>query len=167
VARFEMRRDGVIVHGSSVGMESGNRWAIRYRIELDSRWCARRAEIESEGSDTLKVRTDGAGRWMIGGARRPKLDGCLDLDIEASVVTNMAPVRRLALRVGQSTEAPAVYVRTKSLKVERLEQSYARIPDAAGRVVLDYASPRFSYRADLQFARDGLVAIYPDIGERR
>lgn len=167
VARFEMRSDCVIVHGSSVGVESGKGWAIRYRVELDSRWRTRRATIENEGSEILKIRTDGVGRWLIGGARRPQLDGCLDLDIEASVVTNLAPVRRLALRVGQSSAAPAVYVRTKESRVERLEQSYARSPDAAGRVVFDYAAPRFAYRADLQFARDGLVAVYPGIGERR
>jgi hypothetical protein len=103
---------------------------------------------------------------MIGGERCAQLDGCLDLDLEASLVTNMAPVHRLSLRVGQRSEAPAVYVRTRNLKVERLEQTYARIPDAGGRVVFDYESPRFSYRADLQFARDGLVLVYPNIGWR-
>jgi hypothetical protein len=79
----------------------------------------------------------------------------------------MAPVHRLSLRVGQRSDAPAVYVRTKALEVERLEQTYARIPDAGGRIVFNYESPRFSYRAELQFARDGLVAVYPHIGERR
>lgn len=167
VVRFEKKRDGVVVHGSSLGSERGKHWAIRYTIELDSKWCTRRATIESEGSKPLTIRSNGAGRWTVDGERRVDLDGCLDLDLEASLVTNMAPVHRLSLGVGQSSPAPAAYVRTKNLKVERLEQTYARKPDAGGRVVFDYASPRFSYRADLQFARDGLVVAYPHIGVRR
>jgi hypothetical protein len=167
VARFEKKRDGVVAHGTSVGCEGGKGWAIRYTIELDSRWCTRSATIESEGSKLLKVRSNGAGRWTIDGERRALLDGCLDLDLEASLVTNMAPVHRLSLRVGQRSVAPAVYVRTKNLKVERLEQTYARLPDVGGRAVFDYESPRFAYRADLEFARDGLVVVYPQIGARR
>jgi uncharacterized protein len=167
VARFEKTRDGVVVYGSSVGSEGGKPWAIRYSIELDASWCTRRATIESDGSKPLKIRSNGGGRWTIDGERLARLDGCLDLDLEASLVTNMAPAHRLSLRVGQSSAAPAVYVRTKNLKVERLEQTYARIPDANDRVVFDYESPRFSYRADLQFARDGLVVVYPHIGVRK
>ena len=33
--------------------------------------------------------------------------------------------------------------------------------------IFDYESPRFCYRADLQFGRDGLVVVYPEIGVRR
>jgi hypothetical protein len=167
VARFKRKGAGMLVQGSSVGIESGKAWAINYAIEMDSNWCARMATIELEDSKRLKVRSNGAGRWTINGERQPLLDGCLDLDLEASLVTNMAPVHRLSLRVGQRSQAPAVYVRTRSLKVERLEQTYLRIPDANGRVVFDYDAPRFSYRAALQFARDGLVVVYPQIGERR
>ena len=167
MARFEKKRDGVIVHGNSVGSEGGKQWAIRYTIELDAQWCTRKATLESEGQKPVKIRSNGAGRWTIDGERLARLDGCLDLDLEASLVTNMAPVRRLSLRVGQSSAAPAVYVRTKNLKVERLEQTYSRIPDAQGWIVFDYESPRFCYRADLQFARDGLVVVYPEIGERK
>jgi uncharacterized protein len=166
-ARFEKKRDGVVVHGSSVGSEGRKPWAIRYTIELDASWCTRKATIEADGSKPLKIRSNGVGRWTIDGERLARLDGCLDLDLEASLVTNLAPAHRLSLRVGQSSAAPAVYVRTKNLKVERLEQTYARVPDANGRVVFDYESPRFSYRADLQFARDGLVVVYPHIGVRK
>ena len=58
--------------------------------------------------------------------------------------------------------APAVYVRTNTLAVERLDQTYRRLPAAHG-FAFEYASPRFGYRASLAFGADGLVEEYPGI----
>jgi uncharacterized protein len=166
VAHFEQQRDGVVIRGTSLGTEDGKPWSIRYIIELDAAWCTRKASIESANGERLKLRSNGNGRFSVDGKRDPRLDGCFDLDLEASLVTNMMPAHRLALRVGQASDAPAAYVRSNKLKVERLEQRYARLPDAKGQVRFDYESPRFGYRATLCFARDGLVVDYPHIGAR-
>ena len=166
VTRFEMRKQGAVLSGTSVGMEAGEPWSLRYVIQLDARWHTRSATIENDSGQRLQVRTDGAGRWLVNGRRYPLLDGCLDLDLEASLVTNMAPVRRLALRVNEKSEAPAAYVRHWNLKVERLEQTYRRVADGNGCFRFDYDSPRFGYHARLEFARDGLVVDYPRIGRR-
>jgi hypothetical protein len=166
VAHFERQRGGIVIRGTSVGTEAGRPWSLRYVIELDAAWRTRSAVIESDTGERLKVRSNGNGRFTVNGRRDARLDGCLDLDLEASLVTNMMPVHRLALRVGQAAEAPAAYVRSNKLKVERLEQRYARLPDAKGELIFDYESPRFGYRAALRFARDGLVIDYPHIGAR-
>lgn len=166
VAHFEQQRGGVVIRGTSLGTEDGKLWSLRYVIALDAAWCTRSASIESASGERLKLRSNGNGRFTVNGKREPRLDGCFDLDLEASLVTNMMPARRLALRVGQASDAPAAYVRTNKLKVERLEQSYARLADARRHVIFDYESPRFGYRAALRFARDGLVVDYPHIGKR-
>jgi uncharacterized protein len=166
VAHFEQQRGGVVIRGTSLGSENGKLWSLRYVIELDAAWCTRSASIESESGERLKLRSDGNGRFSVNGKRDSELDGCLDVDLEASLVTNMMPAHRLALRVGQAADAPAAYVRTHRLKLERLEQRYARLPDAKGQVVFDYESPRFGYRGALRFARDGLVVDYPHVGAR-
>jgi hypothetical protein len=166
VAYFEPQGGGFVIRGTSVGTEGGEHWSIRYVIEIDGSWCTRSATIESASGERLKLRSDGKGRFSVNGKRAPSLDGCFDVDLEASLVTNMMPAHRLALRVGQGSEAPAAYVRTSQLTVERLEQRYARLPDKKGHVVFDYESPRFGYRAALRFARDGLVVDYPHIGAR-
>jgi hypothetical protein len=64
-------------------------------------------------------------------------------------MTNALPVRRLGLPVAAGAAAPAAYVRAVGLAVERLEQTYARIPDDAGRQVYDYAAPSFDFEARL------------------
>ena len=166
MTRFEKRPDGAQLSGTSVGMEAGKVWSLRYVIQLDNLWRTRSATIENDLGQRLKIRADGAGRWLVNGRRNPEVAGCLDLDLEASLVTNMAPVRSLALRVGESAEAPAVYVRHQHLKVERLQQSYRRVADRGGFLLFEYDSPRFGYHARLKFARDGLVVDYPQIGAR-
>ena len=107
-----------------------------------------------------------AGEWLVDGRPAPELSGCLDVDLEASASTNVLPVRRLALEVGERAEAPAAYVRAADLRVERLEQSYARLPDDGDHARYDYAAPVFDYRATLVSDEFGLVLDYPGIAAR-
>jgi hypothetical protein len=58
---------------------------------------------------------DGAGRWLAGGVPAPHLDGCLDVDLESSAMTNALPVRRMGLAPGARAAAPAAYVRAVGL----------------------------------------------------
>lgn len=166
VSRFRRERSRFVIAGASTGIEDGRLWSLRYTVELDGQWRARRARVEDDLGKVLTVEADGAGTWWVNGKRTRSLDGCLDVDLEASLVTNFAPVRRLALAVGDSSQAPACYVRHQGLKVERLEQQYRRARDRRSLLQFDYDSPRFGYHARLQFACDGLVVDYPQIGRR-
>lgn len=166
ITHFVTKKDGVTLIGASLGVENGMPWNFRYTIELDAKWHARNAVIENEEGDRLQIQAGGAGRWIVNGEHRSDLDGCLDLDLEGSVVTNAAPVHRLALAVGRQADAPAVYVRTQKLQVERLEQTYQRVADPDNLIIFDYNSPRFEYHDLLRFAPDGLVVDYPGIAIR-
>lgn len=166
VVRFRVERDGIFLAGTSVGTQDGVPWDLRYVIELEPSWRTRRAVIEAGDGRRVEIARDGAASWIIDGTSDLGFDGCLDLDLEGSVVTNAIPVHRLALAVAERADAPAIYVRAQTLTVERLDQTYARLPDEAGVLVFDYASPRFGYRDRLRFAPDGLVLDYPNIGSR-
>jgi hypothetical protein len=96
----------------------------------------------------------------------PKLAGCLDVDLEASAFTNSLPIRRLKLDVGGAADAPAVYVRTRDLRVERLEQRYTRLPNVRGYARYDYLAPSFDFRAVLVYDEYGLILDYPGIAVR-
>ena len=78
---------------------------------------------------SVTMQADGEGTWTVGGEPAPHLDGCLDVDLEASVVTNALPVHRLKLLPGSAASTPAAYVRAPDLTVERLEQRYERLDD--------------------------------------
>ena len=94
------------------------------------------------------------------------LDGCVDVDLEASACTNALPVNRLALDVGRQAEAPAAWVRASGLRLERLEQTYTRLPDDDARVRYDYAAPELEFRTTIAFDAFGLVLEYPGIAVR-
>jgi hypothetical protein len=166
VVRFAWGDAGGTLEGTTVGIEEGVPWTIHYVIEVSSDWHVRRARLTDYAGAELLISTDGVGTWTVGGERRPEQDACLDLDLEASVVTNTLPVHRLALPVGERGESAAAYIRTIGLAVERLDQTYRRLPDADGRLRFDYESPRFGYRDTLHFGPDGLAVDYPGIGVR-
>jgi hypothetical protein len=161
--------DGHRIEGHAAAVEDGEAWAIRYAIVLAADWTTRSAHVigrSASGERELALEHDGAGAWRVDGAAAPHLDGCLDVDLEASSFTNAFPVHRLGLAIGQGAEAPAAYVRALDLRVERLEQHYERIEDEGTRERYDYSAPRFDYADRLVYDEHGLVLEYPGLAVR-
>ncbi len=160
---------GYRVEGQVAAVEEGVAWSVHYVIALDPGWRTRTARIRGltpAGRYELLIEADGDGHWLIDGTAAAQLDGCLDVDLEASSFTNAFPVRRLGLAVGADAPAPAAYVRAASPEVERLEQRYVRLGDDGGRQRYDYTSPAFGFRGVLGFDEAGLVLDYPGIATR-
>jgi uncharacterized protein len=169
VAFFRPDADGHAIEGHTSAVEDGHAWAVGYSLRLDRAWVTRRAEITGHspaGRRRLVIERRARGPWLVNGVAMPALDGCLDVDLEASAVTNALPVHRLGLAVGEAAQAPAVYVRALDLAVERLEQRYARRSDEDGGQRYDYAAPRFGFRCVLPYDRAGLVLDYPGLARR-
>jgi hypothetical protein len=157
------------LEGDTAAVEAGDAWAVHYIVELDDGWMTKSARVTGRspvGRHAVKLETDGRGRWRIDGRPAAHLDGCLDVDLESSCLTNALPVHRLALDVGQGAEAPAAYVRAPDLRVERLEQRYTRLEDLDGAQRYHYEAPSFEFECDLTYDRAGLVLAYPGIGRR-
>jgi uncharacterized protein len=131
----EVTEDGYRCEGAVAALEGGC-WAARYCIVLDRSWTTRLAQVSSltaAGGWELRLEANGQGSWWKDGAPAADLDGCLDVDLEASVFTSALPVHRLRLAVGASADAPAAYARALEPRVERLEQYYTRLADEARR----------------------------------
>jgi hypothetical protein len=161
--------DGYRLEGDTAAVEDGQAWAVRYLITLDAGWRTRHARVwgrSAAGAHELTLEADGSGGWLVDGAAAPRLDGCLDVDLESSSCTNTLPVHRLGLAVGQAADAPAAYVRALDLRVERLEQRYLRVEDDGKRHRYDYAAPAFHYQGQLVYDQSGLVLDYPGIAVR-
>jgi uncharacterized protein len=155
--------------GWTTAIEDGLTWAVEYVIEVDAAWAIRSARIRGRsgaGFSSALLEVDGAGHWLAGGKPAPYLDGCLDVDLEASALTNALPVRRMGLPVSGRAAAPAAYLRAVGLAVERLEQTYVRITDEAGCQRYDYAAPAFDFGARLVYDKSRLVLDYPGIAVR-
>jgi hypothetical protein len=169
VVYFQARDGGCHIEGWTTATEDGATWAVEYAIQLDSSGATRRARIRGRspaGFSSRVLESDGAGRWLVDGQIAPHLDGCLDVDLESSAMTNALPVHRMALPAGTRADAPAAYVRAAGLAVERLEQTYARTPGQAARQCFDYSAPVFGFSCRLVYDESGLVADYPGIAVR-
>ncbi len=155
--------------GTTTAVQDGEAWAVEYAIILDSEWSTVSAIVRARSRGAMRAMTltsTGDGSWQVNGEPASHLDGCRDVDLEASVLTNAFPVRRLGLAPGQSAAAPAAYVRAVSLEVQRLEQRYARRASDGPEERYDYAAPAFDFACELVYASDGLVRDYPGIAVR-
>jgi uncharacterized protein len=169
VVFFTGRGGGCRIQGWTTAVEDSTTWAVDYEIQLDEAWLTRGARIRGQtaaGSCSTTLEADGAGRWLVDGEKAPHLDGCLDVDLEASAMTNALPVRRLDLPVGSGGSAPAAYVRAVGVTVERLEQTYTRVADEAPHRRYDYTAPAFDFESRLSYDQHGLVLDYPGIAVR-
>jgi hypothetical protein len=169
VAYFQGLAKGWAVDGTTAAVEDGQTWIVTYSITLDAAWATRSARITARsgsGSRETILAADGAGTWLVNGEPASHLDGCLDVDLESSAMTNTLPVHRLALLAGGHADAPAAYVQALDLGVARLEQAYQRIADDGPHQRYDYAAPAFGFTSRLVYDESGLVLDYPGIARR-
>ena len=169
VVYFTPRDDGYHIEGWATAIEAGTTWAVEYAIDVDAAWATRQARIRGRsaaGSCSAGLVADGAGHWLVNGEPAAHLDGCLDVDLEASAMTNALPVRRMALPPGGTAAAPAAYVRAVGLAVDRLGQTYARVAGETAGQRYDYAAAAFEYAGRLTYDQAGLVLDYPQIAVR-
>src|SRR4051794_12739767 len=90
--------------GGTAAVEGDEAWVVHYRILLDAGWRTQRARVTGHsagGRRELTLQCDPGGEWTLDGERAPQLEGCLDVDLESSALTNAFPVHRLGLQVGE------------------------------------------------------------------
>ncbi|WP_330998418.1 putative glycolipid-binding domain-containing protein [Georgenia yuyongxinii] len=167
VTFFRRHGSGWRLQGSTAAVEAGQAWIVEYTIEVDAGWRTLHARVTSRsvaGLFHVELEGDAHGSWRVDGRPAPRLQGCLDVDLEASAMTNSLPVHRLPLAPGEPAAAPAAYVRADGLAVERLEQTYERLPGGERRFA--YAAPTFDTAHELRFDGAGLVVDYPGLAVR-
>lgn len=169
VVYFRRRGAGLAVEGRTAAIENGRTWIVDYEISLDARWATRTATVMSRsasGARSTVLWASGEGQWTVDGEAAPHLDGCLDVDLEASVFTNALPVHRLGLAPETRADAPAAYVRVLDGAVQRLEQTYLRGVDDGPRQRFAYSAPAFRFAGQLVYDESGLLLDYPGIAVR-
>jgi hypothetical protein len=167
IARRERTGDGWVFHGSEVlvGAEASS---CTFSVTVGTDWRTRRVEVAAlsaagEAHRTLAV-VD--GRWTVDGAARPDLDGCVDVDIAATPLTNTFPIRRLTdVPVGEAVTSAVAWVDVPALRVTRVDQTYERLGHLDGLA-------RWRYRDPLHGAfllgvdDEGLVVDYEGFARR-
>jgi hypothetical protein len=136
---------------------------VRYLLKCDSLWrftALTMTVTDSDGERTLSLSATADGRWQTDGTPRPDLDGCIDIDINCTPLTNTLPVRRLTWTPEASHDLSVAYVSVPELTVRPVSQRYTQLDQGRYR----YESGAF--RTDLPVDDAGLVVDYPSYWNR-
>jgi hypothetical protein len=165
-AHIEQTADGWRLTGELDADEAGVRAHLTYFIECERDWRTRRAVVTGSASGApirFEFAADGAGHWLLDGTPLPLVEGALDIDLGFTPATNLLPIRRLNLGVGESSEVRTAWVRFPELRVEALEQSYSREAERVFRYDAVVDGERFQARLDTDEL--GRVLLYEGLWE--
>jgi hypothetical protein len=165
-AHLELREGSWRLEGTAVfAHEEDQACRLDYAIRCDARWRTRATQVSGwigERRVAIEVTVDEAHTWRLNGRECPAVAGAIDIDLNFSPSTNLLPIRRLDLAVGQAAEVRAAWLRFPNLTLEPLAQSYRRT--AAGTYRYESAGGRFV--ADLDVDAAGFVTRYAEIWQR-
>lgn len=136
------------------------RFSLRYRVLCDSRWATRAVHLEQEwlgDAHSLQLTSDNFQHWWMSGEVRSDLTGCLDVDISLTPATNILPIRRLALSLGEEKDVDVVWIRLPEREVTRARQSYLRL----GVDLYRFRSQNSGWESVIRVRGDGMVMDYP------
>ncbi len=144
-----------------------------YRLETDAAWRVRALHLAlqlggaSKREKDITLTADGKGRWRVDGTPAPHLDGCLDLDIQITPLTNTLPIRRLGLAEGEWAEIRVAYLPVPDLAPRPAEQRYSCLK-ALGPPggLFRYEGLFRGFTADLPVDSNGFVVDYPETFRR-
>jgi hypothetical protein len=160
-AQLKLTNAGWLLRGCAVFRHGADATCLGYVVELDKSWATRRAETHGfigcrEIAHTIVRSNDG---WLHNGAHVRGLDHLLDVDFGFTPATNLQQLRRASLRVGDEVQLPVIWLDADATRLVELPQRYRRL-DATR---YEYEAPTVLYRATLEIADNGFVALYPNL----
>lgn len=163
-ARLGFQRSSWHLHGTAVFLHEGQPCRLDYGVVCNSKWETRAGKVTGHVGEKhieVDISVDPQRRWWLNGAQCPEATGCIDLDLNFSPSTNLLPIRRLGLEVGEEAPVLAAWLRFPSFHLEPLDQIYRRIDSGIYR----YESGGGRFVAELAVDSVGLVTRYPNVWE--
>jgi hypothetical protein len=159
-ARLSRQEGGWDLSGTAVFAHEGRPCRLDYSILCDPAWRTTQARVDGwVGSETIRIEISAgsSARWWMNGSEILEVNGALDIDLNFSPSTNLLPIRRLDLAVGEEASVRAAWLRFPNFALEPLEQSYRRLPESKYR----YESAGGRFVAELGVNASGFVTLYP------
>jgi len=154
---------GLDICGVVIARENEAEFGLSYRLKLDALWHTKEVQIRTTSGHVLHLESDGRGHWQENGKDQPALQGCIDVDIQATPITNTLPIRRLDLETGESMEIRLCYITVPDLTVFASSQRYTALEAGS---LYRFESLEDGFTADLPVDEDGFVLDYPGLFRR-
>jgi len=162
ISRLEAREDGFALSGTALFLHEGRPCRLEYAVTCDAAWRTVSARIRGWNGDReveIDVAVDEERRWRLNGEDCPDVAGYLDIDLGFSPSTNLLPIRRLSLAVGEAAEVQAAWLPFPQLTFEPLPQVYRR----EGERTYRYESDGGRFVRTLEVNASGFVTSYPGL----
>ncbi len=161
-ARLVYRHPSWLLSGAAVFAHEGQPCRCDYLVTCNSLWETKSGKVTGWIGDQaveVELSADFSGRWLVNGRVCREVEGCIDLDLNFSPSTNLLPIRRLNLGIGEQAPVRAAWLRFPSLALEPLDQLYRR----TGVTTYWYESAGGTFTAELRVNEAGFVTDYPNI----
>jgi uncharacterized protein len=135
---------------------------LDYQITCDSNWRTLSAKVKGwvgTAAVCIQVVSNPDRRWWLNKIEQTEIAGCYDLDLNFSPSTNLLPIRRLNLAVGEGASIQAAWLKFPEFTFALLPQKYTHLEESLYR----YESAGDHFRADLSVSSTGFVLDYPGL----
>jgi hypothetical protein len=119
---------GAVLSGMAV-FHQGGPTALAYVVHAGPDWLTTLGHVwgwRGREPIDLLLRRNVDGTWTLNDVPGPAVQGCMDLDLSFTPATNLLPLRRLALAVGQSAEVRSAWLEWPEARLTPLVQRYSR-----------------------------------------
>ncbi|WP_243373124.1 putative glycolipid-binding domain-containing protein [Microvirga solisilvae] len=154
---------GLMISGVVIGQDEATKFGLHYRLKVDSSWRTRALQVRTTSGHDLDLESNGQGGWTENGKPRPDLQGCIDVDIQATPLTNTLPIRRLEWQAGQAVEIRLCYIALPDLAISAQDQRYTALTPGS---LFRFGSLENGFTADLPVDEDGFIRDYPGLFRR-
>jgi len=110
IARFDAVDNGWKLSGTAIFADPQGPCKLDYLVICDPAWRTSLAQVRglAAGRDIdLTASVDAERTWRLNGSECPAVKGCVDIDLGFSPSTNLLPIRRIELAVGEKAEVRA------------------------------------------------------------
>lgn len=161
-ARLVFEHPAWNLSGAAVFVHDEKPCRLDYLIACNSSWETRRGRVTGWVGDQaveIEISVGSGGRWFINGDECDEAKGCIDLDLNFSPSTNLLPIRRLNLSIGEQAQVRAAWLRFPGFALAPLDQVYRR----TGATTYEYESGEGRFTAELRVNQAGFVTDYPNL----
>lgn len=156
----------ILVRSCILGIANEQPFKVDYRLSLDHSWRTLNVDVVIQTDNTFTSRqytTNGRGQWYINNAPLPEMDGCEDVDISLTPLTNTLPIRRLNLKTDERQQINVLYIDVLQRDIRPETQYYTCLgPD---RYLFETGDGGF--KAEIETDEQLWVKRYPNLFEMR
>lgn len=155
----------VSVRSVIVGHYEGVLYQVAYQLYANTRWETDRLDVMYQLRNRVKkihLRSDMKGNWWLNDVPAPQFEGCMDVDITLTCLTNTLPIRRLDFAREPTHEIKVVYINVLEETVSPVSQQYTRQDSG----LYKFENVPNDFEAFIKVDEERLVMFYPELFER-